>query len=385
MNLDRRVSRRTALGLGGLALLAVGCTGGSQPTAPNALVLVVGGRANTAPPGLPDELVDDVVRAAERDTGATVIAADGAPRIVDTFRLRRTAPNDLFAERERAAQLARVRSSITSCRALVPEVDQLAALALGARAGAAAPGLRQLVLIDSGLQTSGALRFQADDGALLDVDPIAHAESLAQAGQLPDLGGAEVLLVGLGDVGEPQPRLAEPQRRALVTIWEELVRRSNGRPVVVASPLPARPVPPGLPPVSVVPLAAAPSGGFAQPVVLRDSAVGFLPDQAVFRDPAQAAAALAPFVEALSRPGRRVRLTGTTSSAGTAAGRRQLSHDRARAVATVLVDGGVDPGAIEIRGLGSDFPGFVPDRDGAGRLDPVRAARNRQVIVEPLV
>ena len=29
-----------------------------------------------------------------------------------------------------------------------------------------------------------------------------------------------------------------------------------------------------------------------------------------------------------------------------------------------------------------NFSGFVPDRDVAGRLDPVLAAQNRQVIIE---
>jgi hypothetical protein len=32
--------------------------------------------------------------------------------------------------------------------------------------------------------------------------------------------------------------------------------------------------------------------------------------------------------------------------------------------------------------LGSDFPGYVPDRDQQGNLEPSHVAQNQQVIIE---
>jgi outer membrane protein OmpA-like peptidoglycan-associated protein len=132
--------------------------------------------------------------------------------------------------------------------------------------------------------------------------------------------------------------------------------------------------------VTPVPVAApVPVDG---PVPLPDSAVGFLPDQAVLRDPTQAAAVLAPFAERLRAGAVHAVVTGTTSSAGTPEGRLALSRDRAAAVADLLRRGGAPEGSVQVRGVGAEFPGFVPDRDPRGALDPVLAARNRQVIIE---
>lgn len=115
--------------------------------------------------------------------------------------------------------------------------------------------------------------------------------------------------------------------------------------------------------------------------VLRDGTVGFVPDQAVLKDPAAARAVLADYAKAI-KDGRRALLTGTTASDGTPEYRRQLSEKRAGAVRDLLVGLGAPADRISTRGLGSDFPGYVPDRDAQGNLDPIPAAQNRQVIIE---
>jgi OmpA-OmpF porin, OOP family len=80
--------------------------------------------------------------------------------------------------------------------------------------------------------------------------------------------------------------------------------------------------------------------------------------------------------------GRRALLTGTTASADTSEYRLRLSQERANAVRDLLVSLGAPADRISTRGLGSDFPGYVPDHDPQGNLNPVLAAQNRQVIIE---
>lgn len=378
--MSARLTRREVLVLGLVAALPACST--PAGSAPNALAVVVGGRSNSAPAGLVDAVAQVVVDALAQDTACTVVRADGRPAVVDSFRLRSTAQNPLTVQREQREALRRFDAAIEGVRAAVAEVDQLAALTLAARAVAGAPGTRRIIMIDSGLQTAGALRFQ--DGGVLDAVAADLADRLATMRALPELRGVEVVLVGIGDVVEPQEPIGEPGRQALLAIWTEIVQRAGGQHLVVATPVPARPAPAGLPPVSVVPVAVAPGPVLTDPVPLGDSAVGFLPDSADLRDPAAARTVLAPYVTVLRAGQQRVRLTGTTSSAGTADGRLALSLARAEVVRGLLVAGGVDATTVDVRGLGADFPGFVPDRDADGTLDPIRAARNRRVILEPL-
>lgn len=73
--------------------------------------------------------------------------------------------------------------------------------------------------------------------------------------------------------------------------------------------------------------------------------------------------------------GRRALLTGTTASAGTSEYRLRLSQERANAVRDLLVSLGAPADRISARGLGSDFPGYVPDHDSQGTSIPSRRHR----------
>ncbi|MDQ5855064.1 MAG: OmpA family protein [Actinomycetota bacterium] len=102
-------------------------------------------------------------------------------------------------------------------------------------------------------------------------------------------------------------------------------------------------------------------------MVQRDGTVGFVPDQAVFRDPGQARAVLTDYAREIAN-GRRALLTGTTASAGTSEYRLRLSQQRADAVRDLLVSLGAPADRIGTQGLGSDFPGYVKDRDPQGNV-----------------
>ncbi|MFN2497054.1 MAG: OmpA family protein [Pseudonocardiaceae bacterium] len=361
-----------------LALLA-GCGGGSGggQGEPGALAVIVGAHSNMVAPSLINAVQDEIDTASDLGSPVTVIVPDGAPTASAPLDLAIPNDNPLYKQ----DQIAQLTNLIDGVRADTPEVDLLAAMALAGRSVADAAGPRTIIVIDSGLQTSGALRFQDQNGALLDANPSEVVDLLRRTQQLPDLAGTRVVFTGLGDTAPPQPTLSQPARAVLVDLWTAIVEAAGGTAEIKEAPLPSTRTLDGLPPVSIVPVAVRSVGPPPSVTVLRDGTVGFLPDQAVFRDPGQARAVLADYAREIQN-GKRAVLTGTTSSAGTPEGRLRLSRDRAGAVRDLLISLGAPAARMEARGVGSDFPGYVPDRDSQGNLDPLAAAQNRQVIIE---
>lgn len=360
----------------GLVVLA-GCGTGSGNGEPGALAVVVGAHSNMVAPSLIDAVRTEIDTASGLGSPATVIVPDGTPTAAATLELATPNDNPLY----RQDKITQLNDLIDTTRADTAEVDLLAALALAARAVADAAGPRTVIVIDSGLQTTGALRFQDQDAALLDANPSEVVDLLRRTRQLPDLTGIRVVFTGLGDTAPPQQTLPQPARAVLLELWTAIVTAAGGSAEIVQAPLPSTRTLDGLPPVSVVPVVLRSIGPLPSVTVLHDGTVGFLPDQATFRDPAAARTVLADYAREITG-GRSAVLTGTTSSAGEEAGRLTLSQDRADAVRELLVSLGAPADRIRTRGMGSDFPGYVPDRDSQGNLDPLAAAQNRQVIIE---
>jgi outer membrane protein OmpA-like peptidoglycan-associated protein len=328
-------------------------------------------------PSLITTVRSEIDTASDLGSPATVIVADGSPSASAPVSLKARNNNPLY----KTDQVNQLNHLIDNTRARTPEVDLLGALALAGRSVADATGPRTIIVIDSGLQTTGALRFQDQDGALLDSNPSEVVDLLRRTQQLPDLTGTRVVFTGLGDTAAPQRTLPQPARAVLVDLWTSIVKAAGGRVEIKQQPLPSTRTLQGLPPVAVVPVAVRSIGPLPPVTVLRDGTVGFLPDRAVFRDPGQARQVLADYATEI-RNGKRAALTGTTASVGAPAGRLQLSGDRAAAVRDLLISLGAPADRITARGVGSDFPGYVPDHDAQGNLDPIRAAQNRQVIIE---
>lgn len=362
-----------ALGL----LVLTGCGDNSSSSAPGALAVIVGAHSNMVAPSLVDPVKAEIETAAELGSPATVIVDDGSPSAAAPLSLKTANDNPLYQQ----DQINQLTNLINQTRADDAEVDLLAAISLAARSVTDAVGPKTIVVIDSGLQTTGALRFQDSDGALLNANPDEVVELLRRTQQLPNLTGMRVIFTGLGDTAAPQQPMPAPARAVLVALWTKIVESAGGKAEVKQAPLPSTRTIDGLPPVTTVPVTAKPIGPLPSITVLRDGTVGFVPDQAVFRDAAQARAVLADYAKEIAN-GRWALLTGTTASAGTSEYRLRLSQQRANAVRDLLVSLGAPADRISTRGLGSDFPGYVPDHDPQGNLDPIPAAQNRQVIIE---
>ncbi len=371
----RLIGSAVALVLG--SVLVAGCGGAGGDGEPGALALIVGAHSNMVAPSLITAVRDEIDTASDLGSPATVVVPDGTPTASAPLELATPNDNPLYKQ----DQVNQLNALIDSTRADSPEVDLLSAIALAARSVTDTVGPQTIIVIDSGLQTTGALRFQDQDGALLDANPNEVVDLLRRTQQLPDLTGIRVVFTGLGDTAPPQQTLPQPARAVLVDLWKTIAEAAGGTAEIKEAPLPNTRKLDGLPPVTVVPVAVRSIGPVPSVTVLRDGTVGFLPDQAVFRDPSAASAVLSDYARVIQN-GKQARLTGTTASAGAEEGRLALSRDRANAVRDLLISLGAPADRIEARGLGSDFPGYVPDRDAQGNLDPLRAAQNRQVIIE---
>jgi outer membrane protein OmpA-like peptidoglycan-associated protein len=238
-----------------------------------------------------------------------------------------------------------------------------------------------VILVDSGLQTAGALRYQDEELLLASGGDLVGF--LRSSGQLPDLHGLTVVLSGIGDTAQPQDRLDAASRNRLIEQWSAIADASGATCVHIdPHPMTHEGGAP-LPHVSAVavPQPSQPDLDPRGPVALREDSVGFEDNSDTLRDPARARQALRTIAHEIIRGEHRVSLVGTTATAGTEQGRRELSLMRAQAVKRVLVSLGVPASYISTRGVGTDHPEHVDDLDDQGNLIPKAAIQNRAVFL----
>lgn len=243
----------------------------------------------------------------------------------------------------------------------------------------------KIVVIDNGLPTVGSVSLPQTGLFAPGVDIAASVRTMADLHLLPDLTGVRVRWYGMGEVVAPQESLDEAAKARLTEIWRTVIETAGGSFEEGAQSLTAaQEVPEDLPPVTPVDVsttsfsASAPSLS----VTLPESVLPFVPDEAAFLDPeAASATALALAGQIVASGFTTVTVTGCTASAATPEGRAALSTNRARAVADLLVAGGVPEGSVTVQGLGAECPGRVPDLDAEGNLIEAAARANRVVKV----
>jgi OOP family OmpA-OmpF porin len=237
-----------------------------------------------------------------------------------------------------------------------------------------------VVLADSGLQTKGALDYTTP-GMLL-ADPSQLAELLAEDGQLPDLTGVTVALSGIGYTAQPQQPLDNANRERLRQQWVQLVTAAGAACVFLDEMPNTQPAPDGVPPVTPVVPPPPPEYDFDEPIPLPEDVLPFRDNSPELVDPQAARETLEPLAVALQGTTGTIRLTGTTASGGTEAGRLELSRERAETVKRLLGSLGVDASRITTEGVGTHFPGYQEDLDENGNQIEEIAKQNRLVILE---
>ena len=388
----RRLTRYLSL----LLALVVGCTGlaacnigsgGSSNSSKERTAFVYSTRQNQpvleamkSSPGLDAEIVDAV----SGHGIATIHPVDSEPATAQTVDLKVSTVNSQATKRDEVAAAKRIRAALTASVATSPEADVLAGIS-SAAAEVRSGQNPTIVVIDNGLPTVGSASLPQTGLFAPGVDIAASVRTMADLHLLPDLTGVSVRWYRLGEVVAPQKSLDEAAKARLTELWRTIIETAGGSFKEGDKHLDtAQEVPENLPPVTPVDVsttsfsASAPSLS----VTLPESVLPFVPDEAAFLDPEAArATALALAGQIVASGFTTVTVTGCTASAATPEGRAALSTNRARAVADLLVAGGVPEGSITVQGLGAECPGRVPDLDAEGNLIEAAARANRVVKV----
>lgn len=349
---------------------------------PSGVVLIVGAHRDAPAPWMDSSVACLVAAAIEAGRPVILVDASGQPTVV-TPRLMSVRGGTLAQQGSPrvAEDLQSVSAAVADLRPASPGVDDLAALAVAADAARSA-GMphAQLVVLDSGLDDRGALDFTVPGVMAAAASEV--TSQLRAGDNEPDLHGFTVLLVGLGYTSPPQAPLAARWRSNLTQIWQAVVASAGATAQVIPQPAQG----PSVRTSEQVKLIPVPADEPVRPtprvpiVFTGESPVRFEPDSTAFVDPADAVRALAPIARWLAAdPRRHALLVGTTADVGPMAGQVALSRLRADRVRDELVALGARPGQISCRGVGSDFPAFMPDRSASGALLAGPATLNRSV------
>jgi OOP family OmpA-OmpF porin len=378
------------------ALLTAGCSSWIRPIPvhamaavscphPDGVALIIGAHRDAPAPSLtssPDPQVTCLVQAAiNAKKPVWIVVASGQPTVIH---LNLPHGGGSLAQQNSpwaSQDLQQVEAKVAGARPGSAGADDLAALDVAADAARAADAPHAwLVLLDSGLDDRGYLDFTVP--GMLAAAPAEVVGQLRGNGELPQLHGFTVVLAGLGYTAPPQVLPSAKWRGSITGIWRAVTAAAGARVTVIPVPAqgpsvrtdePVRQVPvPTAPPIRPVPGRTFVFDG--------ESAARFLPNRTAFADPAAAKLALARFATWLAAgPARHAWLVGTTADVGPMAGQVTLSLRRADRVGQELVTLGASAEQISVRGVGSDFSQFTPDRSPSGTLLAGPAALNRSV------
>lgn len=310
---------------------------------------------------------------------------DGLPITELTIGTGKSRPDRLNAISGAKSDLV---AKIDGATAEAPESDPLAAIAAAARQlKDSAAAHKILIIADPLLPTAGDVQFQRL-GFEWTTEDIWERLNSHKPTNLPDLRDIHVVVLGLGATMAPQEALDEGRKKQLEDLWRTILIRSGDKRTTVAfasAVIAAEPSTSRFK-VSAVPVKRPePVGPKPQPCkeqVIPETVVQFKPDTAEFLAPTQARAAAERVAEAFKNCPGRLRVTGTTSSWGTEAGRKRVSTDRAESFRSLLAEVlNVSPASIVAVGVGMHFPAYVNDRSRTGELVLELAIRNRTVRV----
>ena len=386
-----------------LLLTLAGCSGGETasalpqaaegtlslaPDQPVHLAVVAGEAANSPTHDYTGEVLSSLLTTLCRQGGhLTLVVADGAPYLLYSEAV--AAPDASLTENK---QDQIVQAQVTQAAAFLTEnavpktadVDFVAALDLAARGLQGQAGNRVLYAAFNGLSTAGPMDFTQN---LLRADPEAVADALEAQGNLVDLSGVHVVLTGLGDVAGEQAPLTLSAKENLQAIWQAYLTRCGAASVTFPGEYSTGQARTGAPAVSPVPvLQDEPLSFLAQEggLVLDETSLQFVGDEAVYLDEADARKTLAPVAEALqAAPEKRILIVGTTASLpGQEAACQALSLARAETVQATLVELGVSPAQLTTLGLGFDRdPWHIDDLGPDGLQVEANAQLNRKVVL----
>lgn len=368
-------------------IMAVVSCGTPNVKTPLALSIVAGQHANSkAINPTATEIIQKVSDATASYGIVSIVCADGNPQLTASWKISPPETLGLAESKLRQISINQAKAILTSLmtvKANSPEVDTIKALNIAVRSFADAPvnSDRQILVLDSGLPTSGELNFLESD--LINASPSAVVDLLYSKQAIPDFSNTTVTWIGMADVGAPQNDLSPSQRENLKNIWTAIVEKTGGKAVILDT-LPSNDDNPAsdFPKVSTIDFLSsqASSVGAVDAIVFRN--IQFLGDTTEYADPNSATEILKTVADYLKvTPDFSVLVVGTTAGEDSEDYCMRLSSGRANAVRDTLISLGAAANQIIAVGLGYNDPWHIPDTRPDGALIESVAAENRKIVL----
>lgn len=374
-----------------LAFAATGCQSRKEGSK-KALSICIQGTANVSGIDFSDPAISSIVTDAVSSFGyISVINMDGEPDVIlrKSFDIdeRYKSASEERLEADARSNAASLITALKSIKANDAEVDCLGAIKLAARPLSTLEGYdkKTIFVVSSGLSTVLPLDFRNNLLSADEVDSI--VDMLSEREEIPQLDDVTVVWQIL-DVADPQPVLNSKQRNSVIKLWESIINRGGGTFILKESiPIPATGS--DLPSVSVVDIpsdtpisfdraVATQDNLLEKPISFTEERIGFLPNQAVFKDEGNVRDVLRPIADYLiQNMDVKLLLAGCTAGDSQTEWDLELSTMRAAAVKDVLVELGVDETRLIIIGCGCEDPWHI---NGVGVSGPL-AVQNRKVVL----
>jgi outer membrane protein OmpA-like peptidoglycan-associated protein len=354
--------------------------GGGPTNVPAKFIIAASGTANEPRPGLPDDLTQKLWSAGQSSTAAKAYVVNPGTGVATSIWLTPHLPNGQVDNGPTRAStlsssISLVQRDLAGERAVGP-FDLLATMAAATRA---VPPPATLILVSSGLSTSGGLDFRR---AGWYANPGSLAAHLKAHHLLPSLAGYHVVFSGLGAVNGRQPALPLPEQGVVRSYWMAICRAASAASCGADDS--SRPVLPSLS-KRRVPVVSVPRTWIYQGP--KHTIEASLPDALLFAFNSAtllsgADGILQPLVKRSKRHHLLVSIKGYASpDGGTAAYNVALSKRRAQAVRNRLVSLGMPAAWItKVAGAGTAGHG----RGSClvrGQLDETICAKLRRVVV----
>ncbi|MBF6446613.1 OmpA family protein [Nocardia elegans] len=318
-----------------------------------------------------------MTKQSKRPGDASVRVVTSATGVITTKDLTPLRPNGQVqhaaadADRQITSSVRGFADQLAESRADQPGLDLLGLLDRASQV----PG--DIEVVSSGITTAAPVDLRVVGW---NAKPDSVIDSVARQGRLPHLAGRHVTFHGLGIAAGSQPGLPPFARTLVEQLWAGICQRAEAASCTVAHDASFGLAPVAPLPVPVVPVPdAVTEGGCPVWASLSDHTLHFSPESAVL--PANADDALRPIVQSAAACSvQSIDITGHIADTGSERDDRDLSGQRARAVADRLVALGLPAQQLgTVTGKGASEP-VVPDIVG-GVLDELRAQQNRRVEV----
>ena len=360
-----------------LSLSAAGCSRKEQDREPVALAIVTLNGANM--PSVSTDDIDGHVREAACADGSqvSVVIADGDTHLAgDSIRFgERVSKNQPHWKKELEERCGEVYTAL-STQASSGQTDLIGGIDIAARQ-LHASGLRRqvLVIVHSGLTTTAP--FPMQDYNLEAIDVTSVVEELGTMDAVSDLSQVQAVewFYICDTAGEQQP-LNSVQERTVKQFWSLYLRRSGFEgEVQFHTNVPANGEVEGAPEVAVVEtdeqtVTPARLPVEEEVVSLDDTIVRFMPDSYEVTDEEEAKRCLSEIATGLcADPEKAVVLAGSTADApgSTAESSCAFGLKRAQKIKELLVSMGVDPGQVQVIGIGNIRTSVRSDVDEENR------------------